>query len=81
MKLNKLSQQVNKGFEVSFVTRLSVSLIFAGGVKNRTVFAKNCRNIFRCLLEMMKKISFLKLYFMHYFNSILKSYFMHYFSN
>jgi len=32
-------------------------LVFASGVKNRTVICKNCRNIFRCLVEMMKKIT------------------------
>jgi len=29
--------------------------IFASGVKNSTVIFKNCRNIFSCLIEMMKK--------------------------
>jgi len=40
-------------------------LLFASGVKNRTVICKNCRNIFICLVKMMKRRdSFFELVFM-----------------
>jgi len=50
--------------------------IFANEVKNRTVICKNCRNIFRCSVKMMKKMRwFLKLYFVHYFSNFESKFF------
>jgi len=62
MKLNNLSwkwsQQVNQAKALLLVLSLGCKcyFIFSSGVKNRTVICKNCRNIFRCFVEMMKKM-------------------------
>jgi len=58
----KTVRNQSKGHEVSF--SFHCYFIFASGVKNRTVICKNCRNIFRCLVKMMKNMRyFFKLVF------------------
>jgi len=51
----KLASKRSKGYEVSF--SFQCYFIFAIGVKNRTVI---CKNIFRCLVKMMKMMRLMK---------------------
>jgi len=53
----KSASKRNKGYKVSVYSfSFQCYFIFASGVKNRTIIYKNCRNIFRCLVKMMKKM-------------------------